>query len=432
MTTTSTGPDTGRPDAMADALRLTREGRLTEATALIQQRLPGAGAAPAHQAPSAQLPVGRAQRGSAGGLLDRLRSRLPKTRGVGPDPLPGVSVPPLDLSALTLPGTARPRSLLPASPLGRQAPGTTAARKAASAAGGQILRRVHTCAAGSREYDLYVPTGYTGTPVPLIVMLHGGTQDAADFAAGTRMNDLAEQHTVLVAYPEQTPAANSGRYWNWFRPGDQQRDAGEPAILAGIAREVMADHSVDPDRVFVAGLSAGGAMAAVLAATYPDLFAAVGVHSGLAHGAASDVPSAFAAMRGGGTPGVTGSSRLFVVHGDRDGTVASVNADQLVAARLAVGAQPTADGRRQTRRAGTEQVVAVPGRDGGLDASRSVHLDDGGRAVVERWTVHGGGHAWFGGSAIGSYTDPSGPDVSSAMLRFFLGDDAPPARSSMS
>lgn len=431
MTITSTAPDTERRDAMADALRLTREGRLTEATALIQQGLQGSGGAAGHPAPPGRSLDGSASRGSAGGLLDRLRSRLPKARGVGSKPLPGASVPPLDLSALdlsalTLPGTARPGSLLPTSPLGRSAPGSAAARQAAIAAGGEILRRVHTSAAGSREYDLYVPTGYTGTPVPLVVMLHGGTQDAADFAAGTRMNDLAERHTFLVAYPEQTPAANSGRYWNWFRSGDQQRDAGEPAILAGITRDVMADHAVDPDRVFVAGLSAGGAMAAVLAATYPDLYAGVGVHSGLAHGAASDIPSAFAAMRGGGTPGTTGPSRLFVVHGDRDGTVAPVNADQLVAARLAVGGSRTRGGAR------AEQVIAVPGHNGGLDASRSVHHDEDGRAVVERWTVHGGGHAWFGGSAVGSYTDPSGPDVSSAMLRFFLGDDAPPARSSRS
>ena len=262
-------------------------------------------------------------------------------------------------------------------------------------------------------------------------MLHGCTQDADDFAVGTGMDRLAREHGFLALYPEQSGRANPQRCWNWFKDTHQRRGQGEPALIEGTIRDVVAAHAVDADRVFVAGLSAGGAMAAILGDVCPDLFRAVGVHSGLAAGAARDMPGALAAMRGGqgvGAPGRTpgvaadlssGDAErrppTIVFHGDADHTVHPDNGERVVAAsveaaRRASGAAATLERRR--------------GRDGGRDWTRDVHVGASGDVVAEHWRVHGAAHAWSGGDARGSWTDARGPDASAEMVRFFLATGA--------
>jgi poly(hydroxyalkanoate) depolymerase family esterase len=285
-------------------------------------------------------------------------------------------------------------------------------------AGGRFIQGSYSNGSGSRAFKLYLPSGYQGQALPLIVMLHGCTQSPDDFAAGTRMNLLAEQQSCLVAYPEQSSAANASKCWNWFNSGDQQRDRGEPALIAGITRQIIRDYRVDPRQVYVAGLSAGAAAAAVMGATYPDLYAAVGVHSGLACGAAKDLPSAFSAMRladassdqlAGRRAGSDGSKIVptIVFHGDQDHTVHPANGDRVVAQSMVV--------------AGTLIERSERGQvPGGHAYTRRTHVDATGRTLLEQWVVHGLGHAWSGGSPAGSYTDPRGPDAAGEMIRFFL------------
>ena len=282
--------------------------------------------------------------------------------------------------------------------------------------------------AGSRDYKLYIPSGYHGQPLPLIVMLHGCTQNPDDFAAGTGMNMLAEEQPCLVLYPAQSATANHSGCWNWFKPADQQREGGEPAIIAGMTRQIIQEYHVDKRRVYVAGLSAGGAMATTMTMTYPEIYAAVGVHSGLPHAVAQDLPSALTAMRGGNGP-LAGLNKqadarstastaakipAIIFHGDQDSTVHPSNADRVVAQHL-----PAANSGRATKHS-----IAAEKRSGkvanGHSYTCTTHHAASGQPILEQWSIHGAAHAWAGGTSRGSYTDPKGPDASREMLRFFL------------
>jgi poly(hydroxyalkanoate) depolymerase family esterase len=259
-----------------------------------------------------------------------------------------------------------------------------------------------------RDYKLYVPPQAGEQPLPLIVMLHGCTQDPDDFATGTRMNDTARSQGCFVLYPAQSQQANPQRCWNWFKHSHQQRGRVEPALLAAMTRHVMARHEIDAARVYVAGLSAGGAMAAILGDAYPDLYAAVGVHSGLASGAAKDLPSALAAMRTGAAAAASGRSAppTIVFHGDADATVHPANGEHVISASTSQpDPAPEVDRQRAV---------------GGRNYTRRLHRSPEGRVLAEHWLVHGSGHAWSGGSRQGSFTDPGGPDATGEMVRFFL------------
>jgi poly(hydroxyalkanoate) depolymerase family esterase len=423
---------------MLEATRLTRAGRLTEATALLQRVLRSgtvpdtasgtigdtADAPAGRVSPTIQLtpetievtdpqPSSRSEQafGSGGSrpagwtpgtvpphLPAALRRFLERVDQIHPEP---------GMGGLAKPFPTHPPDLVPD--------------------GAQFVAGAYSNQAGSRAYKLYVPSGYRGQAVPLVVMLHGCTQSPDDFAAGTRMNLLAEEHTCLIAYPAQAASANASKCWNWFSPRDQQRGQGEPSLIAGITRQVMRDYAVDPQRVYVAGLSAGAAAAAIMGMTYPDLYAAIGVHSGLACGIASDLPSAFAAMqqgeavavrRCGTASGVGGRRRIvptIVFHGDQDTTVHPRNGDRVIAQSRVT---PKTDLRT------TVQHGRVPG---GHAYSRRLHADASGQTILEHWVIYGAGHAWSGGSPAGSYTDPQGPDAAREMLRFFLEHPHPQA-----
>jgi poly(hydroxyalkanoate) depolymerase family esterase len=404
------------PNKMVEATRLTRAGRLTEATALLQRMF--------RAEPPPDMTLGTAADVVPAGREPLIIDATAKSEGTDCPRLDSAtSDQPHMLRALrALLDRVKRRSGLGLPGLKQPAPVYT---PDIVPEGGKFIEASYSNPAGSRSYKLYIPSRYQGQALPLVVMLHGCTQSPDDFAAGTRMNVLAEEQTCLVVYPEQSSDANPAKCWNWFRPNDQRRGQGEPSLLAGITRQVMRDYSVDPQRVYIGGLSAGAAAAAVMGATYLDLYAAIGVHSGLACGAANDLPSAFAAMRQGDLATSSGSGDIsafpgdgpavptIVFHGDRDTTVHPRNGDHVIA---------------RSMRATNSQKRVHHGRiPGGHAYTRTIHTDASGRAMLEHWDIHGAGHAWSGGSPAGSYTDPRGPDAAREMLRFFLEHSLPTA-----
>jgi poly(hydroxyalkanoate) depolymerase family esterase len=394
-----------KQDIVREATRLTRAGQLVEATALLQRMLRG------ESAPGATLPTtGRiALTGREPLIIDAKADTIEATDS--PNSARAASAQPSVLRALL---DTKGRSGFGLRGVIKRAPLST---RDMVLEGGRFIEGIFSNPAGSRAYKLFIPSRYLGQPLPLVVMLHGCTQSPDDFAAGTRMNFIAEEQTCFVVYPAQRSEANQAKCWNWFRTADQQRGRGEPSLIAGITRQIMRDYSVDPKRVYVAGLSAGAAAAAIMGATYHDLYAAIGVHSGLACGTASDLPSAFVAMRqGGGSDDrvILGDGPpvpTIVFHGDRDITVHPNNGDRILEQAIRTTNTP-----KQVHRG------RVPG---GHAYTRTIHTDASGRGIFEHWNIHGAGHAWSGGSPAGSYTDPLGPDATREMLRFFLEHSLP-------
>ena len=393
-------------DIIREATRLTRAGQLVEATALLQRMLRGESAA---NAPSRT------------GSHIALAGREPLIIDAKANPVEETDSHPQSRQA----NSAQPRvhRALLDSKKGRSGIGLRGVIKRAPPStpdivpeGARFIEGMYSSPEGSRAYRLFIPSRYQERPLPLVVMLHGCTQSPDDFAAGTRMNFVAEEQDCFVVYPAQPRQANQAKCWNWFRTGDQQRGKGEPSLIAGITRQIMRDYSVDPKRVYVGGLSAGAAAAAIMGATYDDLYAAIGIHSGLACGVATDLPSALVAMRQGGSDHkVISDGRTpvptIVFHGDRDTTVHPNNGDQIL--------------EQSVRTISTQKKVHRGQVPGGHAYTRTVLSDASGRGMLEHWNIHGAGHAWSGGSPAGSYTDPRGPEATREMLRFFLEHSLP-------
>jgi poly(hydroxyalkanoate) depolymerase family esterase len=301
------------------------------------------------------------------------------------------------------------------------------APKLAHARDGTWQEFVYTGPAGSRPYFVYTPTNYLpGTPVPLIFMLHGCTQDAADFAAGTRMNELADAHQFIVVYPQQTTLNNPTTCWNWSVPTNQVRDSGEPAILAGIVKTVEQDTShwtIDRRRIFVAGASAGAVMSVILGATYPDLFAAIGVAAGVEYPAGATSTDGLDPIQAGEKAYQAMGPYARVVptitfQGSADPVVSPINGDLVVQQWMATD-RLASQGRYDPRFANPSQVITGNPPLSHPYIERSWN-DSTGQQVQEYWVAIGASHVWTGGSPNGTFTDPLGPSISSILYRFFL------------
>ena len=412
---------------MRNATRLTRDGRLSEATREILRALNPQGSAPPPVGSTTQS--GSANASPAGALR----------------PIKPIRPTPVTLDAMpTVPGgnqfevdmrNSEAEQTDSVEPAQSQAPDLHAAAPFSTAADftdvdfdangatreGEFVGGTHTYLLKTLRYKLYSPPVNDIRPRPLIVMLHGCTQSPDDFAAGTGMNTIARAQGFYVLYPEQSQRANSSRCWNWFQPNDQTRDRGEPAFIASMTQAVMSQHNIDPLRVYIAGLSAGGAMAAIVAEAFPEIFAAVGVHSGLRRGAASSVIDALTVMRTGNVAPTRAALRMhasvptIVFHGDNDQTVHPRHGEHVVTAVL------TSDNAKQwnMKPASNPQIESGTSTKG-RRYTRTSHHDATGRPMLEHWLVHGAGHAWSGGSENGSYTDAKGPNASDEMIRFFM------------
>lgn len=410
-------------DTMNEVLSLTKAGRLSEATRLIQQALRGEASQDDEASETTRTPA-EADIVDAEftevALLPRVadpaqaeQDAAPYESTTGSD---DVDTPDLTETAPAAepasppeaPATLEPDAH-PAPPPQARKPEPSSAPKRRSTEG--FSRQSFSTGKRAIDYRLYVPPGLVGT-APLVVMLHGCTQDPEDFARGTQMNALAQERGFIVAWPEQPATRNPQKCWNWFRPNDQRRGRGEPSLIAGLTRAIIAENDIDPARVYIAGLSAGGAAAAILAEAYPDIYAAVGIHSGLACGSAKDVPTAFAAMKRANRAAATRKKANFVptitVHGDRDQTVHPSNSDAIIEAAAS-----------NPRLLAPSRKVTQGEAPGGRSFTRTQLADSEGRTWIEHWEISGGGHAWSGGNEAGSYADPAGPDASRAMVDFF-------------